>query len=135
MNIALLTSRNQWLENYIQQFSDKLGAVKTYFNHNDIVDSYDLLFILGYNQVIQDDILKRNKHNIVIHESNLPKGKGWAPLFWQVLEGKNEIYFTMFEATLDIDNGDVYMTDMLSLSGYELNDVLREKQAQKTIEM
>jgi len=135
MKIALLTSQNQWLENYIEEFSEALDAVEVYFSHNDIRANYDVLFILGYNQIIQKDILDKNKHNIIVHESDLPKGKGWAPLFWQVLEGKNEIVFTMFEANLGIDDGDVYMKDTLNLTGYELNDTLREKQAQKTIEM
>ena len=86
MKIALLTSQNQWLENYIEEFSEALDAVEVYFSHNDIRANYDVLFILGYNQIIQKDILDKNKHNIIVHESDLPKGKGWAPLFWQVLE-------------------------------------------------
>jgi len=135
MNIALLTSRGQWLENYIEQFSKKLDGASIYYSHKDIEDKYDVLFLLGYNQLVDKDLLNNNKHNIVIHESNLPKGKGWAPLFWQVLEGKNEIFFTMFEADSGFDSGDIYMQDILKLNGYELNETLRKKQANKTIEM
>jgi len=73
--------------------------------------------------------LVQNQYNIVVHESALPEGKGWAPLFWQVLEGKIDIPFTMFEASDGIDNGPIYFQEILSLTGYELNDELREKQA------
>ena len=41
----------------------------------------------------------KHKYNIVIHASDLPKDKGWAPMFWQILEDKNTIPFTMFEAS------------------------------------
>jgi len=52
-----------------------------------------IVFILGYHKIIKKEYLKNNKYNIVVHESDLPKGKGWVPLFWQILEGKNEIVF------------------------------------------
>ena len=50
-------------------------------------------------------------------------------MFWQVLEGKKEIPFTMFEASSGVDDGDIYLQETLTLTGYELNDELREKQA------
>ena len=32
-----------------------------------------------------------NKNNIVVHASDLPKGRGFSPMSWQILEGKNKI--------------------------------------------
>ena len=64
MNIALLTSRGQWLENYIEQFSKKLDGASIYYSHKDIEDKYDVLFLLGYNQLVDKDLLNNNKHNI-----------------------------------------------------------------------
>jgi len=133
MKIAVLTTANQWFEKYAIEMSKKLKCA-LYFNHEE-VRGFDVVFILSYHQLIQQEVLQSNKHNIVIHESALPQGKGWAPLFWQVLEGKNEIPFTMFEASTGIDNGDIYMQKILSLTGYELNNELREKQAMFTMTM
>ena len=48
--------------------------------------NFDILFILSYHKILSKNILKNNKHNIVIHASNLPKGKGFAPFFHQILE-------------------------------------------------
>ena len=56
-------------------------------------------------------------------------------MFWQILEGKNEIVFTMFEADEKVDNGPIYMKKTLKLDGYELNPELREKQAKQIINM
>ena len=41
----------------------------------------------------------------------------------------------MFEASHGVDDGDIYMQKELSLSGYELNSELRDKQAKHTIKM
>jgi methionyl-tRNA formyltransferase len=135
MKIAIITSKNQWFESYALQLSKDLKGVNIYKNHNDIQENYDIVFILSYHQIIPKEILEKNRHNIVIHASPLPKGKGWAPLFWQVLEGKNKIPFTMIEAGDKVDNGDVYMQEMLELTGHELNEELRGKQAKMTIQM
>lgn len=134
MKAAVLTTRNEWFEPYAKDFASWLNS-KLFFEHSTIDESYDTVFILGYHSLIETKYLKLHKHNIVVHESPLPQGKGWAPLFWQILEGKHEITFTMFEASDAIDNGPIYMYRTLHLTGYELHDAIREKQAQLTIEM
>ena len=135
MKIAILTSPNQWFEKYAKQLAYELSDIPIYNDHLSISESYDVLFILSYHKIIESDYLKKNKHNLVIHESDLPEGKGWAPLFWQILEGKNEIIFSMFEAGDGIDNGDIYIKEKLTLTGYELNEELRKKQAELIIKM
>jgi len=41
----------------------------------------------------------------------------------------------MFEASDGVDNGEIYMQKILKLSGYELHDELREKQASFIMDM
>lgn len=135
MKIAVLTSPNQWFVEYAKELNEKLKDSILFYNHKDLADSYDVVFILGYHKIIEEQYLKQNKHNVVIHESDLPLGKGWAPLFWQILENKSEIIFSMFEASSGIDDGDIYMKKSLSLDGTELNKELRKKQAHLTISM
>ena len=135
MKIAILTTKNQWFESYADALSEKLGNIPIFNNHVDFDNKYDIIFILSYHKIIPQEVLEKNKHNIVIHESPLPKGKGWSPLFWQILEGKNNIPFTMVEAGDGVDNGDIYMQEMLELTNYELNEELRGKQAKIIIQM
>ena len=129
MKIAILTSPNQWFVPYAQQLQTHITNASLFFDHYDIRQPFDIIFILSYHKIIDAPSLKKHKHNIVIHASDLPNGKGWAPMFWQVLEGKNEIPFTMFEASEGIDDGQIYMKKVLNLSGFELNAELRQKQA------
>jgi len=135
MKVAILTSANQWFVPYSKELRNKLDNAELFFNHKEIDDSFHIVFILSYHNLIEKEHLKLHKHNAVIHESALPEGKGWAPMFWQILEGKNVIPFTMFEAGRGVDDGDIYMQKELSLTGYELNNELRKKQANFIIDM
>lgn len=135
MKIAILTSPNQWFIPFAKKLQENMADATLFFRHEDIDATYETVFILSYHRIIESDYLEQHKHNIVIHASALPKGKGWAPLFWQILEGKNEIPFTMFEASLGVDDGDIYMEKTLLLTGFELNAELRLKQAELIVEM
>ncbi|EAH7586102.1 methionyl-tRNA formyltransferase [Campylobacter lari] len=134
MKIALLTSPNQWFVPYIKKLQKLIPNSLIFYKHEQISD-YDIVFILSYHRIISKEFLSKNKNNIVIHASNLPQGKGWAPLFHQVLEGKNEIIFTLFEADEKTDNGDIYLQKKLILNGLELYEELRDKQANFIIEL
>lgn len=135
MKIGILTSANQWFEPYAKKLASNFGGVSVLLNHEDLNERFDILFVLAYHKIIPQQVLAKNKHNCVIHESALPAGKGWAPLFWQVIEGRNEIIFSMFEACDSVDNGDIYLQETLVLTGYELNEELRQKQAELTLLM
>ncbi|MCD6238902.1 MAG: methionyl-tRNA formyltransferase [Thermotogae bacterium] len=137
--IAILTSENSWFVPYARQLSKilrKRGALaKLFFDYKNISEEFEVVFILSYFKIIPPKFLSMHRHNIVVHESNLPKGKGWAPLFWQILEGKNKIPIVLFEASENVDDGDIYLKDFLIFEGHELYDEIREKQAKKTIEL
>ncbi|MBN2067035.1 MAG: methionyl-tRNA formyltransferase [Candidatus Diapherotrites archaeon] len=87
----------------------------------------DYLFLLSCSRIYPKEKLRLNRHNLVIHASALPEGRGFAPLSWQVLEGKKSIPVTMFEAAEEVDSGEIYSKEMIELDGSELIDELREK--------
>lgn len=97
--------------------------------------SGDIAFFLACEKVVGSELRSRNKHNLVVHASALPKGKGWSPVTWQVLEGATEIPVTLFEAADAVDAGDVYAAETIHLDGHELVDELREKQASATFRL
>ena len=70
-----------------------------------------------------------------MYESVLPQGKGWSPLTWQILEDKNEIPITLFEAKESVDSGTIYMQEIMHFTGTELLEELRDKQAAYTTQM
>ena len=114
-------------ESWIQPFCLSLAAELK--NRGFVVDVYkdskhlekrDILFILGCQKILQSDALLLHKHNLVVHESDLPKGKGWSPMSWQILEEINKIRITLFEASRDMDSGLIYYQDIIHLEDHEL---------------
>ena len=136
MKITLLIGdRNSWILSYARQIKKQVGGkhdVKMIFDLDEIEDG-DLLFMLSVGIIIPPELLKRNKHNLVVHESDLPRGRGWSPLTWQILEGKKKIKVTLFEAVAGVDAGQIYYQDEMQFMGDELADKIRKIQGEKTV--
>ena len=94
-------------------------------SHDDVKKG-DVLCLLACEKIFKK--LYLNKHNLVVHESDLPKGKGWSPLTWQILEGKNRIPLTLFEASKKVDAGVIYAKDYIYLEGHELLEEIKHQQ-------
>lgn len=101
------------------QLLDSLGDAALYESH-DAIPEGDIAYFLSYERIVPPWALERHRNNIVVHASALPKGKGMSPLTWQILQGKNEIPISLFEAIEGLDAGPVYMTDRLKFVGNEL---------------
>ena len=72
---------------------------------------------------------------MIIHESALPKGKGFHLLQWQILNNKNKISTCLFMASDKFDSGDILFKDYILLNGTELYEELRQKQAAISIKL
>ena len=99
----------------------------SYLFDADEVCGFDVVFLLGYTALLSNDFLQRNSLNLVVHESALPKGKGFAPIQWQLLEGCTEITVSLIEAAEKFDSGDIFHQLKIVFDGTELYDEIREK--------
>jgi methionyl-tRNA formyltransferase len=137
--VLILTSKSSWINQYIPKFIEELikkGMHVEYgHNHKDFSNGYNVVFILSYFEIIDSNFLKMNSYNLVVHESDLPKGRGWAPLFWQIIEGKDKIPIVLFEASIKADTGPIYFKDFIHLIGTELHDEIRIKQVLMTFKL
>lgn len=138
-NIVVLTSAKSWFVPYAEGFAAELANrgfnAQLLTDHKEIPAQTNIVFILSYFRIIPSTFLGKDRLNLVVHESDLPQGKGWSPMFWQVLEGKNEIPVSLFEADEHTDNGRIWFKDVIQLTGQELHDELRHLQAEKSVEM
>ncbi|MCS7024450.1 MAG: hypothetical protein NZV14_06580 [Bryobacteraceae bacterium] len=91
------------------------------------VTSGDFLFLISCNQIVGRGVRDRFRYTLVIHASDVPYGRGFAPLNWQILEGKSEIVVTLMEAADKVDSGDVWAKRVLRFEGHELFEELSEK--------
>lgn len=132
----LCDNSSSWIVPYTQELKAvliKRGHDVAYVGRAEEISQGDCAFFLGCEKMVPKEVLARNTHNIVVHESALPQGRGWSPLTWQILEGRNDIPVTLFEAREPIDSGDIYSEDALHFEGHELVDELRTKQGEATI--
>ena len=113
----------------------RFGSVDLLSDSNQISQSNDVAFLLSCEKKVIPEILRRSRSNIVVHASELPKGKGMSPLTWQILEGKNRIPITLFEAVEAIDAGPVYIIEYVDFIGNELLHEMQNSVGVKIMEM
>lgn len=137
-NLNIIIDKNSWMNSYLSTLYQTLqkyaNHVEVFYEPNEIKNG-DILFLVSCYRILTFEELSKHNTNIVIHESDLPHGKGWSPLSYQIEEGKNLIPITLFEAGEKIDEGNWYLKDFINFNGGELLEELREKQANKTFEM
>jgi len=138
LSITIISDASSWMIPWVTVLLERwgsLGYLTKLVNTQEEIPAGDLCFILSCNEIIKPNILKRNKHNLVVHASDLPKGKGMSPLSWQILEGKSEIAVTLFEAEEALDAGNIYLQDFVKFKGHELLYELRTIVAEATIKL
>ena len=90
------------------------------------ITSGDILFLISVNELVSKEIREHFSHTLVIHGSNLPEGRGWSPISWQILEGKTKFTLTLFEAIDKIDAGPIWKKNNFELEGHELIDEINK---------
>jgi methionyl-tRNA formyltransferase len=134
----LIDKNNNWIENRIHDFQKSLNKSKflsKVFKDYKKINDYDLVFILNFTKILDKNFLKKNKLNLVIHSSNLPEGKGFAPMQWQILKNKKYIYNSLIEAVEKVDSGNVYLKEKMFFKGNELYNDLRTIQSESIIQL
>lgn len=138
LRLTLLSDRDTWLNAYLPGFAARLKALghEVRWTHSAAdLGAGDVAFWLSCAEIVPAVHRAGHAHNLVVHESALPAGRGWSPLTWQILEGKQAIPITLFEASDRVDRGDIYADEVIALSGGELIHELRAAQAAATFRL
>lgn len=137
-NITVLIDNDSWIlpygERLVNFFSEK-GYFASLVRRAEDVNVGWINFMLGCTRIVDNHILQRNVHNLVVHESDLPNGRGFAPMAWQIIEGKRTISVCLIEAANEVDSGDIWLKDQINLVGDELCDDWRKLQGEKTVQI
>jgi methionyl-tRNA formyltransferase len=134
MKIQILVDNpNSWIVPYAKELQHELLEKNNecfLIYYHDEVTAGDILCLLSCEKIFKT--LSLNKYNLVVHESDLPKGKGWSPVTWQVLEGLQKIPITLFEAEEAVDAGEIYAKENILLKGHELLPEIKNQQGNAT---
>lgn len=112
-----------------------IGNISNLVRCHEDIDSGDVAFYLGCVKITPPNILSRNMKNLVVHASDLPKGRGFSPLSWQILEGKDSIPVCLIEAAEEVDSGPVIYREWMHFEGHELLEELHKALGEKTMDL
>jgi len=130
MNISVVCSDPRhpvypWLEDWTRRQSPTHDARLA--RRVSELDGGDLLFLVSCSEIVRRETRRRFRACLVIHASDLPRGRGWSPHVWRVLEGADEIVVTLLEAADRVDSGPIWAQERLELAGHELHDEINAK--------
>lgn len=86
----------------------------------------DLLFLISCSEIVPNCVRERYRASLVVHASDLPSGRGWSPLIWQILEGRSRIAVSLLEASDPVDSGPIWQKLWLQFNGTELYDEIND---------
>lgn len=107
------------LREWIDESSTKGHVVSLVFDKAELRGG-DILFLVSCSQLIRDAERDKYRATLVLHASDLPKGRGWSPYIWSILSGSNHITVSLLEASEPVDSGAIWLKTTFDLEGHEL---------------
>jgi hypothetical protein len=138
LKIVVATADEGWVRDRLNGFVAELrgrGHEVDVVTKAQEIRRADLVFFLSFWSLANREVLDRATHSLVVHASDLPKGRGWSPLTWQILAGENRIPVRLFEAEPAVDAGDIHGSMDIVFEGHELLDELRLRLLEATFEL
>lgn len=86
----------------------------------------DILFLISCSEIVRSVHRDLYKKVLVIHASNLPRGRGWSPYIWDIIGGANSITLCLIEAEDSVDSGSVWARRTLAVPKHALYDEINE---------
>lgn len=131
MKIEILnTESDHPINRYLMQLKAKIEkhhSISIIRSPKEVTDG-DLLFLVSCNEFVDRTVTERFKHALVLHASDLPKGRGWSPHIWELINGAECITVSLLDAAASIDSGDIYKKVTLDIPRTalwnEINDLL-----------
>ena len=102
-------------------------------NLPDDTEFYDLIILWNYQKILKD---VESKNNIVIfHSSDLPNGKGWAPLYYSFYNKMDYYTISCIRAANSVDCGDILVKAQFKILDNYTAEYVREWDNEITIKL
>jgi len=95
----------------------------------------DFLFLVSCNTILPSELLQRYKYVLVLHASDLPKGRGWNPHIWQVVNGESSIVVSLLEASEKLDSGDIWLQRTIEILETDIYTDINKKLFEAEIQL
>lgn len=119
---------DDWIHRHNGQHDIQLARSK-----NELAGG-DLLFLISCSEIISISERNQFKKTLIIHASDLPRGRGWSPHIWEIINGATSITVSLLEAEDSIDSGDIWKKCCVNIPIHtlydEINDLLFAAEAE-----
>jgi len=119
---------NRYLESWISEIQHR-HSVDLVRSRSELSEG-DFLFLVSCSEIIKPEHREHYRHTLVLHASDLPKGRGWSPHVWEVVNGGETITLSLLEAEDKVDTGLVWLKYQIPVAKgalwYEVNNQLFE---------
>lgn len=111
MKITLLCSDelhpvNAWLDRWVTLNRSK-HEISQVRRKKDLPGG-DILFLISCGEIVQAHDRAAYKATLVLHASDLPRGRGWSPHIWEIVAGADKITLSLLEAEDKVDSGRIW---------------------------
>lgn len=80
----------------------------------------DILFLISSSEIVAAEDRALYKACLVLHASDLPKGRGWSPHIWEISRGAESITLSLLEAEDKVDTGRLWKKIYIPVPRYML---------------
>lgn len=138
MRISLLCSDeqhpvNDYLKRWIsgQQGVNKVELVR----RKSELSGGDILFLISCAEIVGPTDRSAYRATLVLHASDLPRGRGWSPHIWQLIEGADQMVLSLLEAEDKVDSGRIWKKLKVPVPKHALWDEINARLFEAEIEL
>ncbi|WP_131110558.1 UDP-glucuronic acid dehydrogenase [Sulfuricystis thermophila] len=91
-------------------------------SRKDQLPGGDVLFLISCTELVGPAEKAKYSASLVLHASDLPKGRGWSPHIWELLQGADFITLSLIEADEPVDSGRVWKKTKINIPRHALWD-------------
>ena len=114
---------NFWIEGCVSKRPE--GQLAEIVRTSDQAKGGDICFLISCTEILPVEFIQRYTYVLVIHASDLPKGRGWSPHIWAIIQGQEELTVSLLEASEKVDCGDIWHKSTHQIPKYFLyNDII-----------
>jgi methionyl-tRNA formyltransferase len=95
----------------------------------------DLLFLVSCSEIITASDRAGYRTSLVLHASDLPRGRGWSPHIWELSQGAAAITLSLLEAEDKVDTGRIWRKVHIPIPRHALWDEINHLLFQAEIEL
>lgn len=95
-----------------------------------------LIIVMGWRTIIPAEVLNIPERGVVaVHESLLPKYRGFAPINWAIINGEKVSGVTLFYLDEGVDSGDIVAQRKISIRSTDTGFMLYQKTKIASVEI